>query len=125
MRMFLKVAAAALTLAGASLTSTGASAQYYYDQYGRLIQQRPQVYNPYVQRPAYVPPRVARKQAQQRQRFIEKYGYQYQQPQPYVYRQHPRPRVYQGPRYQGGYYGGYYGPSYSAPNSVSRGGQAQ
>jgi hypothetical protein len=102
MRRILNAAIAAACIAGAGLAATEASAQYYYDQYGRLVYRQPQVYNPYVyQQPQYVPPRVARKQAQLRERFVEKYGYpQYQQP--YVYRQ---PRQYYQPQYgQPGYY---------------------
>lgn len=46
--------------------------------------------------PAYVPPRIARKQAELRERFVEKYGYHrprgYHQPRPYWGHPHPRPR---------------------------------
>jgi hypothetical protein len=108
MRGLLKLALAAACLSGASFAPTGASAQYYYDQYGRLIYQQPQtnrhrVYNNHYifeHQPNYVPPRVARKRAQQQERFVEKYGYQYQQPQYYG---HPRPR---SPYHQG--HGGFY-----------------
>jgi hypothetical protein len=131
MRVFLKAAITAITLAGAGLASSAASAQVYYDQYGRPVYRQPQVYNPYrYQQPTYVPPRIARKQAQQRERFIEKYGYQYQQPrvyrqprvyqqpQPYVQRGYPRPQVYHGQR---GIFGQQPG---SSPYSNSHGGQA-
>jgi hypothetical protein len=108
MRGIMNIAIAAACIAGAGLASTEASAQYYYDQYGRLIYRQPQAYNPYIQQqPQYVPPRIARKQAQQRERFIQKFGYpQYQQP----YYQQPRQRGYYGgdPRGYGGspYWGG-------------------
>jgi hypothetical protein len=49
--------------------------------------------------PVYVPPRVARKQAQQYDRFVQKYGVvqpygYYQQPRPYWHHPRPRPQVY-------------------------------
>ena len=62
----------------------------------------------YQQQPAYVPPRIARKQRQLERRFIEKYGYV--QPQP------PYGSAYRQPRYQQPGYGyaqpGYGGPAY-------------
>ena len=89
-----------------------AEAQYYYYPH-----QQPGYY---PQQPAYVPPRIARKQQQLEQRFIEKYGYVRPQPQyGYGYRQ-PR---YQQPGYgyaQPGYGYGYgsqgYGRAYQEPN---------
>jgi hypothetical protein len=51
------------------------------------------------QAPVYVHPRVARKQAQQYDRFVQKYGVvqpygYYQQPRPYWHQPRPRPHVY-------------------------------
>jgi hypothetical protein len=91
MRNVLTIAAGAAMIAGASLAPTGAAAQYYYYQ-----QPAPQYYyqHPYgYQQPTYVPPRIARKQAQQYNRFVEKYGYVQPQPQYYYYQQ-PRVRGY-------------------------------
>jgi hypothetical protein len=105
MRKVLNLAAAAMCLAASGLVATEASAQYYYDQYGRVIHSQPQprVYqNPYgYQQPQYVSPRVARKQAQLQERFVEKYGYP--QPQRYRYVQPPAQYHY-GPRRGGVYY---------------------
>jgi hypothetical protein len=76
MRSFMKMTIAVACLAGGGLAATDASAQYYYDQYGRQIYSQPQVYSPYgYQQPRYVPPRVARRQAIQRERFNQRYGY--------------------------------------------------
>jgi hypothetical protein len=71
----LKVAAVAFALAGGALalSPTAAQAQGYGYGYGHH-----QGY--YRPAPAYVPPHIARKQAQLSRRFVEKYGYV--QPQP-------------------------------------------
>jgi hypothetical protein len=74
MSMF-KVAAVAIALSGGTLAlaPTDAQAQGYYGHgYGHH-----QGYNQgyYRQAPVYVPPRVARKQAQLSHRFVQKYGY--------------------------------------------------
>lgn len=96
----------ALSLAGAS---TDASAQYYYQQPSPYYR-----YQPQYQPPVYVPPRIARKQAQLSERFVEKYGYQpvprpryYQRPDAYYYPpQYPAPGYWQGrPHRQAPYYG--------------------
>jgi hypothetical protein len=75
-----KVAAVAVTLAGGAvaLAPGAAQAQGYGYGYGHH-----QGYNQgyYRQAPVYVPPRVARKQAQLSHRFVQKYGYV--QPQPH------------------------------------------
>jgi hypothetical protein len=86
----------AAVILGAAGLSTEAGAQYYY-----YPQPQPQ-YRYYQQPQVYVPPRVARKQAQQQRRFIEKYGYQ--NPQQGYYYQRPQQQYY-GPRYE-------YGPGY-------------
>jgi hypothetical protein len=108
MSMFRNVAFAVAAF-GFTAASSGAEAQYYYHpQYG------------YVQQPQWVPPKIARKQEQLTERFIQKYGYQqprYVQPhyvQPrygHEYRHVPRRRQYQPDTYyyqQPGYGGGYY-----------------
>jgi hypothetical protein len=88
-RKFIWMAAMACGAAGLCMTTT-AQAQYYYGQ------PRTQYY--YEQpAPPYVSPRVARKQAQLEQRFVDKYGYQ----QPYYYpaqRPYPQQYQYQQPR---------------------------
>jgi hypothetical protein len=108
----------ALTAAAVAGFAGSASAQYYYPQ--------PQQGFYYQQAPAYVPPRIARKQAQQEQRFIQKYGYQQPQyyPQQQYYQRQPRyqqPQQYYGqPRvrpYAG--QGGYYYPPQATPNGGS------
>jgi hypothetical protein len=90
-----------LTLAG---TIAGADAQNYYETQPRqnyYYQQQPQ---------AYVSPRLARKQAQLRERYIEKFGYT-PPPRRGYYRNQPdayygaQPRVRQPYGYGG--YGGY------------------
>jgi hypothetical protein len=110
-----RILSGAFVIAGAciagGLTATEAQAQYYY----------PQAQPYYGQPQVYVPPRVARKQAQQERRFIEKFGYQ--QPQPRYYRQRQQPYYYEQPRgyrqpgygYGRGGYGGAYGGGYIAP----------
>ncbi len=106
MRNILLTAAGAAMIAGVGLAPTSAAAQYYY----YYSQPAPQYYYPQYygyHQPTYVPPRIARKQAQQYNRFVEKYGYV--EPQYHYYAQ-PRVRgyYYQHP----GYYGGStYGPS--------------
>lgn len=55
------LAAAAATLGW--LSAAPAEAQYYGSPYG------------YYGQPTYVPPRIARKQRQLEERFVEKYGY--------------------------------------------------
>ena len=84
-----------------SVFGSAAEAQYYnYPPQGYYYQQ-PQ--------PQYVPPRIARKQEQLSERFVQKYGYVQPQPQYYggYYQQpqyvQPRPRYYQQ---QPGYYRG-------------------
>ncbi len=118
----LRALSGAVVIAGACVaggfTATEAQAQYYYPQAQPYYYGQPQV---------YVPPRVARKQAQQERRFIEKFGYQ--QPQPRYYRQRQQPYTYDQPRgyrqpgygygrggYGGGGYGGAYGGGYIAPS---------
>ncbi|MGL5115316.1 MAG: hypothetical protein ACRC7C_08325 [Beijerinckiaceae bacterium] len=101
----LKNVAFAVAAFGFFAASSAAEAQYYYHpQYG-YVQQQPQ----------WVNPRIARKQAQQTERFIEKFGYQqprYAQPR-YVqpgYGHQPRRRHYQPDVYhypQPGYGRGY------------------
>jgi hypothetical protein len=75
-----KVAAVAVAIMGGAvaLAPTDAQAQGYGYGYGHH-----HGYNQgyYRQAPVYVPPRVARKQAQLSQRFVQKYGYV--QPQPH------------------------------------------
>jgi hypothetical protein len=84
---FVRVAAAAGSLAAVVLASSGAVGQtYYYYQPSHAqpyVRHHYQPYGYYQQPYGYVDPRIARKQAQQRRRFIEKYGYV--QPQPHVY----------------------------------------
>jgi hypothetical protein len=99
-----------LAAVGLVAVSAGASAQYYYPAPPpqRYYYQQPQV---------YVPPRVARKQEQLRQRYIQKYGYtppQYQYyPQQPGYYYDPQPRF----RRHYGYGGGYYYGGVPLPNS--------
>ena len=91
-----KFALGAVAIMGAfGVIETAEAQQYYYPQQGYYYQQPP----------AYVSPRVQRKQQQLSDRFIEKYGYQqpqynygYQQPRYYQ----PQPRYYQ-PQPQYGY----------------------
>jgi hypothetical protein len=70
----LKVAALAAALVG-GMTFT-ATAQPYGHWNGGYGHRQPQ----YRQAPVYIPPHIARKQAQLNQRFVEKFGYV--QPQP-------------------------------------------
>jgi hypothetical protein len=92
-----------------SFVSTVQAQQYEQNPY----RNPPQGYY-YQQQPQYVNPRIARKQAQQQERFVEKYGYQqpvqpygygYQQPryrqqQQYYYQPAPQQRYYQQYYYQ-------------------------
>ena len=80
MSMF-KVAAVAVALAGAAVAfaPTDAQAQGWGHGYGHH-----QGYNQgyyHRQAPVYVPPHIARKQAQLSNRFVQKYGYVQSQPQ--------------------------------------------
>jgi hypothetical protein len=89
MRNVLTMASGVAMIAGASLAPTGAAAQYYYYPQPQQRYYYPQPYG--YNQPQFVPPRVARKQAHQYNRFVEKYGYVQPQPQYNYYRQ-PRPR---------------------------------
>jgi hypothetical protein len=89
----LKTAALAAAVLGGSLAT--AEAQYYGHHgyghghgYGHHGYYRPAP-------PVYVPPRIARKQAQLQERFVEKFGYIQPQPQPHWGHGYhrPRPRV--------------------------------
>jgi hypothetical protein len=112
----LRALCGAAVVAGACV-ATEANAQYYY-----YPQPQPQ-YQYYRQPQVYVPPRVARKQAQQQQRFIQKYGYQ--QPQQGYYYQRPQQQYYGQPygrnRYGSGYQ--YYAPSPSPYGTTTPGSQ--
>jgi hypothetical protein len=78
--------------AGVTGFSSAVEAQYY--------NYPPQGY--YYQQPQYVPPRIARKQEQLSERFVQKYGYVQPQPQYYGggYYQQQQPRYVQ-PQYYG------------------------
>ncbi len=102
MTNFKAILVVATAAAGVIGFGSAAEAQYYnYPPQGYYYQQ-PQ--------PQYVPPRIARKQEQLSERFVQKYGYVQPQPQYYgggYYQPQPRyvqpqPRYYQQPR--GGYY---------------------
>jgi hypothetical protein len=83
----LKTAALAAAVLGGSLAT--AEAQYYghYGHgYGHHGYYRPAP-------PVYVPPRIARKQAQLQERFVEKFGYVQPQPQWGHHYHRPRPQV--------------------------------
>jgi hypothetical protein len=108
MSMFRNVAFAVAAF-GFVAASSGAEAQYYYHPHYGYVQQQPQ----------WVPPKIARKQEQLTERFIQKYGYQqprYVQPgygygyapPPRGYYQHPQPYGYVQPRHRYGHGGGYY-----------------
>jgi hypothetical protein len=89
----LKIAAVAAAVLGGSLAAAQAQP---YGHFGYGPAHGGGYHRPAP--PVYVPPRVARKQAQLQERFVEKYGYA--QPQ---YRPHHRPHHWGG---HGGYYGG-------------------
>lgn len=97
---------AAATAAGLVSLSGQAQAQYYYPGPQRGY---------YAEPPVYVPPRIARKQAEQSRRFVEKYGYV--PPVPQYGRRAPQygyQNLYREPQY--GYGGGYREPQYGRPN---------
>jgi hypothetical protein len=113
MTKFKAILVAASAAVGVIGFGSVAEAQYYYPP-GHGYYYQPQ-------QPAYVPPRIARKQAQLNERFVEKYGYVQPQPRYYgggYYQQpryyQPQPRYYQQPR--GYYQGGAYLPQYGVPN---------
>ena len=87
MSTFNKLVLAASATIGVLGFVSGVQAQNYEENVRRY---QPQGY--YYQQPQYVDPRIARKQAQQQERFVQKYGYQ-QPVQPYGY-------GYQQPRYR-------------------------
>jgi hypothetical protein len=92
----LKTAALAAAVLGGTLAAAQAQPYGHYGHghafghghgYGRYYRPQP---------PVYVHPRIARKQAQLQERFVERYGYVqprgYHQPGPYWGHAHPRPR---------------------------------
>jgi hypothetical protein len=97
----LKIATVAAALSVGMIAS--ANAQYG----GRWGGQGYQHHGYHQQAPVWVPPKVQRKQAQQAQRFVEKYGVV----QPYGYH-HRAPRQYYGERQ---YYGYQPQPYYGQP----------
>jgi hypothetical protein len=112
MTNFKAILVAATAAVGVIGFGSAAEAQYYYPPGQGYY---------YPQQPAYVPPRIARKQAQLNERFVEKYGYVQPQRQQYYgggYYQQPRyyqqqPRYYQQPGY---YNGRAYLPQYPVQN---------
>jgi hypothetical protein len=107
----LRNVAFAVAAFGFVAASSGAEAQYYYHPHYGYVQQQPQ----------WVPPKVARKQEQLTERFIQKYGYQqprYVQPgyghgygygrPPRGYYHQPQPYGHVQPRHRYGHGGGYY-----------------
>jgi hypothetical protein len=102
MTNFKAIIVVATAAAGVASFGSTAEAQYYDYPPQRYYYPQPQ--------PQYVDPRIARKQQQLSERFVQKYGYVQPQPQYYGgYYQQPQPRYVQPqPRYyqQPGYYRG-------------------
>jgi hypothetical protein len=106
------VLAASATIGILGFASGAQAQQYEQNPYRFAPQVGQQGY--YYQQPQYVNPKIARKLAQQQERFYQKYGYQqqvqpygygyqqprYQQPQQYYYQQAPQQRYYQQYYYQ-------------------------